>query len=93
VSVAGLTPAGTRSNPSCFRFYLHCVQIDFGDAKKVDEPPLEDEPRAQSNNESEPSGPDNFSEDVMSMHSDASMDRRGTLVGTMNYLAPEMIQE
>ena len=32
-----------------------------------------------------------FAEDMMSMHSDGGMDRRGTLVGTMNYLAPEMI--
>jgi len=25
------------------------------------------------------------------MHSDGGMDRRGTMVGTMNYVAPEMI--
>ena len=32
-----------------------------------------------------------FAEDMMSMQSTEGMDRRGTLVGTLNYFAPEMI--
>lgn len=71
--------------------------IDFGDAKKENEEPLEDDPPQDSgaNNATEANGEGaDFADDMMSMHSDASsgMDRRGTLVGTMNYLAPEMIQ-
>ena len=62
--------------------------IDFGDAKKEDEPPLEEE--EQPNREENGDGSADFADDMMSMHSDGS-ERRGTLVGTMNYLAPEMI--
>ena len=67
------------------------IQIDFGDAKKENEPPLEDEvPEQQPTNDENPSS--EFAADMMSMHTEGGMDRRGTLVGTMNYLAPEMIQ-
>ena len=66
------------------------IQIDFGDAKKENEPPLEDEvPEQQPVNDGNPSS--EFAADMMSMHTEGGMDRRGTLVGTMNYLAPEMI--
>lgn len=61
--------------------------IDFGDAKKENEPPLDDEVQQPAANGEDGS----FADDMMSMHSDGGNDRRGTLVGTMNYLAPEMI--
>ncbi len=74
------------------------AQIDFGDAKKENEPPIDDDPQppAAGNpgggaDEGEGDPVNEFAEDIMSMHSDGGMDRRGTLVGTMNYLAPEMI--
>ena len=77
------------SNASTFH-----VQIDFGDAKKENEPPIEDDPQPTATTQAGTDGDDpvnEFAEDMMSMHSDGGMDRRGTLVGTMNYLAPEMI--
>ena len=67
----------------------------------MSEPPLEEEAYQQQQvktdqdcNDPEGGGDpvNTFAEDMMSMHSTDGMDRRGTLVGTMNYLTPEMIQ-
>lgn len=58
--------------------------IDLGDAKKLNDEPLEEEPIQQ---QEEPGLENGF----MDM-SDKSIDHRGTFVGTVNYLAPEMIK-
>lgn len=60
--------------------------IDFGDAKKENEEPLEEIPEPEQEEPEEAKDDDGFS-DAMS----GGMDRRGTMVGTMNYVAPEMI--
>lgn len=61
------------------------MQIDFGDAKKEDDDFVEEEaqPDEQDANEFRPDFSDGPSGDV----------RRGTFVGTVNYLAPEMIKD
>ena len=62
--------------------------IDFGDAKKENEPPFDDE------EEEEEAGNDDFSQELMEEFKDeGSSQRRGTFVGTVNYLAPEMAKD
>ena len=65
-----------------------CLQIDFGDAKDLNEP----EPEAQQVEElnlGDESDIDKMQQDF----SKSGGGRRGTLVGTINYLSPEMIKE
>ena len=67
--------------------------IDFGDAKKENEPPFEDE----ENNEvvSDTKDPDEnaFLSEMMEESKELAQGRRGTFVGTVNFLAPEMIKD
>ena len=56
-------------------------QIDFGDAKKLNE---------EVEVDSEDSDNEGF-QDYSSEQSSDYTDRKGTFVGTVNYLAPEMI--
>ena len=60
----------------------YCVfqQIDFGDAKCIDEV---EEKRDESEGLQRELDPSNM---------EADFERRGTFVGTLNYVAPEMIQ-
>lgn len=69
--------------------------IDFGDAKKENEPPLEDEEAegAVSSSMDDGDGGQAFINDMMEESKEMTQGRRGTFVGTVNYLAPEMIQE
>lgn len=62
----------------------NCKVIDFGDAKKVDEPPIEDE--------DEPLPEEEKKEDEFPQQNHP-LQRRGTFVGTVNYQSPEVIQE
>jgi serine/threonine protein kinase len=64
------------------------LQIDFGDAKKVGEEPLEEEVKQQNNG---PINQADMFDDLM--NSNADIERKGTFVGTVNYLAPEMIKD
>lgn len=68
--------------------------IDFGDAKKENEEPLdeEDDPGTVSSSMDDDNG-DAFLNDMMEESKELMKGRRGTFVGTVNYLAPEMIQE
>lgn len=59
--------------------------IDFGDAKKEGEEPLDEEPEAAAHEEDGEFTPD--------FGAAGDQERRGTFVGTVNYLAPEMIKE
>ena len=63
----------------------NCKVIDFGDAKKVDEAPFEEE----DTQEEEKQDPQSFQEPTI-QH---PLQRRGTFVGTVNYQSPEVIQE
>ena len=63
--------------------------IDFGDAKKENEPALEEEEtQPQSSEESS-----DFSSELMEEFKEEGNSRRGTFVGTVNYLAPEMVKD
>lgn len=62
--------------------------IDFGDAKKVGEEPLEEEVKQQKDG---PINQADMFDDLM--NSNADIERKGTFVGTVNYLAPEMIKD
>lgn len=64
--------------------------IDFGDAKKENEPPLDDEDQGQVS-ESADTDDNAFLSDMMEESKELTQGRRGTFVGTVNYLAPEMI--
>ena len=66
------------------------MQIDFGDAKKESEPPLEDEVEQEEEKKDENGQPD-FAADMEEEFKDVEIERRGTLVGTLNYMAPEML--
>merc|ERR1719189_3010305 len=68
--------------------------IDFGDAKKENEPPLEDDPPEQEETkEPNPDGSVDFANDMAEEFKDVAIERRGTLVGTLNYMAPEMTED
>ena len=62
------------------------MQIDLGDAKKLNEEPIEEEPDTNDTVE-EDGGFINHNE------SQQNMERKGTFVGTVNYMAPEMIKD
>jgi len=66
------------------------MQIDFGDAKKESEPPLDDEVEQEEEKKDENGEPD-FAADMEEEFKDVEIERRGTLVGTLNYMAPEML--
>jgi len=66
--------------------------IDFGDAKKESEPPFEDEEGDVSSSIDE-DGDNAFLNDMMEESKEMTKGRRGTFVGTVNYLAPEMIKD
>ena len=66
--------------------------IDFGDAKKENEPPFDDEDQGAVSESADPDN-DAFLNDMMEESKELTQGRRGTFVGTVNYLAPEMIQE
>ena len=59
--------------------------IDFGDAKKLNEPPIEDEEDEGEEDPMQTGFIDHTTSDDVA--------RKGTLVGTVNFLAPEMITE
>jgi len=59
-------------------------KIDFGDSKCLDE--LEEDEKVTDN----PGHPDSVGLKEIQYEPD-HMERRGTFVGTINYLAPEMI--
>jgi 3-phosphoinositide dependent protein kinase-1 len=59
--------------------------VDFGDAKKESEPPIEEEVPEEEEYEA------GFQSDLVGMAGEG--ERRGTFVGTVNYLAPEMIKD
>lgn len=67
--------------------------IDFGDAKKENEPPLEDEEGDVSSSMDEEGGENSFLTEMMEESKELTKNRRGTFVGTVNYLAPEMIKD
>lgn len=68
--------------------------IDFGDAKKENEPPFEeDEDPGTLSESADTENEKNFLDDMIEESKDMVKERRGTFVGTVNYLAPEMIQE
>ena len=79
------------------------LQIDFGDAKKEGDDELDDQLPGQQHQQQDDGDGDgddedqndqDFADEIMnSMSSSDSMDRRGTFVGTMNYLSPEMIKD
>lgn len=60
----------------------NCKVIDFGDAKKVDEPPIEEEVSTEEESKGDEMPQTNH-----------PLQRRGTFVGTVNYQSPEVIQE
>ena len=65
--------------------------IDFGDAKKENEPPLEEEEYV---NDDQNDDDDSFISDMIEETKNmGSGGRRGTFVGTVNYLAPEMVRD
>ena len=63
------------------------MQIDLGDAKKLNEEPIEEEPDTNDTVEEDGGGFINHNE------SQQNMERKGTFVGTVNYMAPEMIKD
>lgn len=67
--------------------------IDFGDAKKESEPPFEDEEGDASSSIDDDAGENAFLNDMMEESKEMTKGRRGTFVGTVNYLAPEMIMD
>jgi 3-phosphoinositide dependent protein kinase-1 len=67
--------------------------IDFGDAKKESEPPFEDEEGDASSSIDDDAGENAFLNDMMEESKEMTKGRRGTFVGTVNYLAPEMIKD
>ena len=67
--------------------------IDFGDAKKESEPPFEDEEGDVSSSMDDDAGENAFLNDMMEESKEMTKGRRGTFVGTVNYLAPEMIKD
>lgn len=69
--------------------------IDFGDAKKENEPPLEDEEdgAVSSSMDETDEGGQAFIDEMMEESKEMTQGRRGTFVGTVNYLAPEMIKD
>ena len=60
----------------------NCKVIDFGDAKKVDEPPIEEDQEEEK-----------AQEEYKQPEVNHPLQRRGTFVGTVNYQSPEVIQE
>ena len=66
--------------------------IDFGDAKKENEPAFEDE-EAEAYSESADNDENAFLSDMMEESKELTKGRHGTFVGTVNYLAPEMIKD
>jgi len=67
--------------------------IDFGDAKKEGEAPLEDEEPNVPDDEEETkdeNGHEDFANAMNHEFANVEIERRGTLVGTLNYMAPEM---
>jgi 3-phosphoinositide dependent protein kinase-1 len=69
--------------------------IDFGDAKKENEPALEDDEAdaVSSSMDDTDDGGQAFINDLMEETKEMTQGRRGTFVGTVNYLAPEMIKD
>ena len=61
----------------------NCKVIDFGDAKKVDEAPIEEQ------NDEEEEKKEEFEQKQVNH----PLQRRGTFVGTVNYQSPEVINE
>ena len=81
---------------SAYCFTYASDQIDFGDAKKENEPPLEDEQENvpyEENKTANPDGTVDFANDMAEEFKDVAIERRGTLVGTLNYMAPEMTED
>lgn len=65
------------------------MQIDFGDAKCLDD---EDESEQQKDEVKTLEGDEiQQNDDNKQIQYDPDFERRGTFVGTINYLAPEMI--
>jgi len=67
--------------------------IDFGDAKKESEPPFEDEDTGTVSESADTENENSFLSDMIEESKEMTKGRRGTFVGTVNYLAPEMIQD
>lgn len=65
------------------------MQIDFGDAKKESDESFDPEPRQDTNLAG---GQAQMFQDMQDDIAGGASTRRGTFVGTVNFLAPEMIQ-
>ena len=67
--------------------------IDFGDAKKENEPPFEDEENNEAVSDTNDPDENAFLSEMMEESKEMANGRRGTFVGTVNFLAPEMIKD
>lgn len=65
---------------------LSYLQIDFGDAKKEGDENFDEERKASPHE-------NQMTADMFQSFQDHNFERKGTFVGTVNYLAPEMIKE
>ena len=67
--------------------------IDFGDAKKESEEPFDDEIKYDESTDGPLDDQQSFLSDMMEESKTMDDTRRGTFVGTVNYLAPDMVKE